>query len=117
MVLRFKKFYHPLASLSREHRGHRGRIRKIPDTAIDIHHKVLEREHPWLELPGSSSVASVLSRERSERVVKFLKPLRATATSHVPMENRLMDNRMRVCARAFTRLMQGRGFSGTGTGT
>jgi hypothetical protein len=37
-------------------------------------------------------VASVLSRERSERVVKFLKPLRATAASHVPMENRLMGN-------------------------
>jgi hypothetical protein len=86
MLLRFKKFYHPLASLSREHRGHRERIRKIPDTAIDIlRHKVLEREHPLLELPGSSSVASVLSRERSERVVKFLKPLRAI--SYIPCPN------------------------------
>ncbi|MGC1879047.1 MAG: hypothetical protein WA678_06705, partial [Rhabdochlamydiaceae bacterium] len=36
-------------------------------------------EHRGLELPGSSSVSSVLSRERSERVVKFLKPLRAMA--------------------------------------
>ncbi|MGC2596293.1 MAG: hypothetical protein WA347_08440, partial [Rhabdochlamydiaceae bacterium] len=74
---------------------------------------------PSLELPGSSSVASVLSRERSERVVKFLKPLRATATSHVSMENRLMGNRMRERACALARLMLFLNHlnSGTGTGT
>ncbi|MGC1877958.1 MAG: glycosyltransferase family 2 protein, partial [Rhabdochlamydiaceae bacterium] len=44
----------------------------------------------------------VLSRERSERVVKFLKPLRAIAISHVPMENGLTGNRMRTRARKFS---------------
>ncbi|MGC2594901.1 MAG: hypothetical protein WA347_01305 [Rhabdochlamydiaceae bacterium] len=70
-----------------------------------------------LDSLGSSSVASVLSRERSERVVKFLKPLRATATSHVPMENRLMGNRMRERARARLMLFLNHLNSGTGTGT